>query len=104
MSRLWRRLLRLRSQSRIRLPRRVLLPEDLVRGDHLQIGARTFRVRGRLRLASGALAFALEELEKPESRPVRLRAASQGPWTLILGDDRVSVPVDCVVRFPAGEV
>ena len=104
MSRLWRRLLRLRSQSRIRLPHRVLMPEDLARGDRLQIGTRTFRVRGRLLLASGALAFALEDLEKPESRPVRLLAGSQGPWTLILGDDRISVPVNCVVRFPAGEV
>jgi hypothetical protein len=99
--RLWRRLLRLRGQSRIRLPRRALMPEDLAKGDHLQIGARVFRVRGRLRLASGPLAFSLEELGGPERRPVRLLAlpGSPEPWTLILGESRVDLPVECVVRY-----
>ena len=107
MRRLWRRLLRLRGQSRIRLPRRALTPEDLRKGDRLQIGARVFRVRGSLLLVSGPLAFFLEELDTaPERRrPVRLLAppGRPGPWTLILGDSRVDLPVDCVVRFPAGE-
>jgi hypothetical protein len=111
MRRLWRRLLRLRGQSRIRLPRRALTPEDLRKGDRLQIGARVFRVRGSLLLVSGPLAFSLEELDAGPTlvmgkrRPVRLLAppGSPGPWTLILGDSRVDLPVDCVVRFPAGE-
>jgi len=107
MRRLWRRLLRLRGQSRIRLPRRALTPEDLRKGDRLQIGARVFRVRGSLLLVSGPLAFSLEELDAVPGRrrPVRLLASpgTAGPWTLILEDSRVDLPVDCVVRFPAGE-
>lgn len=106
MRRLWRRLLRLRGQSRIRLPRRFLLPEDLAKGDRLQIGERTYRVRGLVLLASGPLAFSLEDLDGgPERRrPVRLLASpgSPGPWTLVLGDSRVDLPVDCVIRYPAG--
>jgi hypothetical protein len=111
MRRLWRRLLRLQSQSRIRLPRRALAPEDLRKGDRLQIGARVFRVRGSLLLVSGPLAFSLEELdggpalEMGKRRPVRLLVplGRPGPWTLILGGSRVELPVDCVVRFPSGE-
>ncbi|HEY0513571.1 MAG TPA: hypothetical protein VGH73_16800 [Thermoanaerobaculia bacterium] len=98
---LWRRLLRLRSQSRIRLPRRSLIPEDLQRGDRLQIGPAVFRVGGRLRLRSGPWAFRLEEFDGPERGPVRL-LASEGTWTLVRGGRCVAVPVDCVVRYPAG--
>jgi hypothetical protein len=109
MRRLWRRLLRLRGQSRIRLPRRALAPEDLRKGDRLQIGERVFRVRGSLLLVSGPLAFSLEELDagpaQEKRRPVRLLVplGRPGPWTLILEDSRIDLPVDCVVRFPAGE-
>lgn len=102
MRRIWRRLRRLLGQSRIVLPRRPLLPEDLRRGDRLQIGPAVFRVRGSLRLDSGAWAFRLEELDGgPEIGAVRL-LAFEGSWTLVRGEGRMEVPVDCLAHFPAG--
>lgn len=99
MRRLWRRLGRLLDQSRIVLPRRALASRDLCRGDRLQIGPAVFQVRGRLLLNSGPLAFRLEDLEGPETGPVRL-LEFRGTWTLVRGGGRVEVPVDCVVHYP----
>jgi len=101
MRRLWRRLGRLLEQSRIVLPRRALASGDLRRGDRLQIGPAVFRVQGHLRFNSGPLAFRLEDLEGPKNGPVRL-LEHQGTWTLVRGEGRVEVPVECVVRYPAG--
>jgi hypothetical protein len=103
MSRLWDRLGRLLDQSRIVLPRRALTSGDLRRGDRLQIGPAVFRIRGSLLLNSGPLAFSLENLEGPKNGPIRL-LEHQGTWTLIRSGGRVEVPVDCVVRYPAGGI
>jgi hypothetical protein len=99
MRRLWRRLERLMDQSRIALPRRALASRDLRPGDRLQIGPALFRVQGSLLLNSGPLAFRLEDLEGPETGPVRL-LEMQGTWTLLRGGGRLEVPVDCVVHYP----
>jgi hypothetical protein len=104
--RLWRRLRRLLAQSSIRLPGPPLQPEALRRGDRLQIGTGGFRVAGSVLLVSGPVAFRLEELDGwPEWRPVRLLvpASGSGPWTLVLGESRLTVPPDCIVRYPSGE-
>lgn len=103
MRRIWKRLRRLWSQSRIRLPRRSLRPADLRPGDRLEIGAGVFRVRGSVLLHSGVLVFALDELTGgPERRPVRLLVPPGGSrtWTLVIGDGRVGVPVEGVGWYP----
>ena len=103
MRRIWKRLLRLFGQSRIRLPRRALTPEDLREEDRLQIGKDVFRVRGSLLLVSGSMAFALEDLKGGPARgPVRLVCpAEAGEWVMVLGGRRVELPRDCLVRYPA---
>jgi hypothetical protein len=106
MSRIWKRLRRLWSQSRIRLPRRPLHPGDLRRGDRLEIGAGVFRIRGSVRFRSGVQVFALDELNDlnggPERRPVRLLVppGGSGTWTLVMGGGRVGVPVEGVGWYP----
>jgi hypothetical protein len=107
MRRIWKRLRRLWTQSRIRLPRRPLQPGDLCRGDRLEIGAGVFRVRGSVLLRSGVLVFALDELNGgPERRPVRLLVPSggSGTWTLVIGGGRVGVPVEGIEWYRVGEV
>lgn len=99
MRRIWKRLRRLWSQSRIRLPRQPLCPAGLRRGDRLEIGAGVFRVRGCVRFRSGVLVFALDELNGgPERRPVRLLVPPGGSrtWVLVIGGERVGVPVEGV--------
>lgn len=100
MRRIWKRLRRLWSQSRIRLPRR--LP-DLHRGDRLEIGTGVFRVRGCVVFRSGVLVFALDELNGgPERKPVRLLVppGGGGTWTLVVDGKRVGVPVEVVGWYP----
>lgn len=101
MRRLWRRFGRLFDQSRIVLPRRALTPEELRRGDRLEIGPAVFRVQGSLLLNSGPVAFRLEDLDGAEPGPIRLLAL-EGTWTLIRNGGRVEVPVDCVTHYPVG--
>lgn len=99
MRRIWKRLRRLWSQSHIRLPHRSLRPADLRRGDRLEIGAGVFRVRGCVVFRSGVWVFALDELNGgPERRPVRLLVppGGAGAWTLVVGGERMAVPVEGV--------
>ena len=106
MRRIWKRLRRLWSQSRIRLPRRALHPADLRRGDRLEIGTGVFRVRGCVVFRSGVLVFALDELNGgPERRPVRLLVppGGAGTWTLVVDGERVGVPVEGVGWYPVPE-
>lgn len=103
MRRIWKRLRRLWTQSRIRLPHRSLRPADLHPGDRLEIGTGVFRVRGCVVLRSGVRVFALDELDGgPVRRPVRLLVPSgnAGTWTLVIGDGRVGVPVEGVGWYP----
>ncbi len=106
MRRIWKRLRRLWTQSRIRLPRRSLHPADLRRGDRLEIGAGVFRVRGSVVFRSGVRVFALDELNGgPEKRPVRLMVPPGGSrtWVLVIGGGRVGVPVEGVGWYPTGQ-
>jgi hypothetical protein len=106
MSRIWKRLRRLWSQSRIRLPRRPLHPGDLRRGDRLEIGTGVFRVRDSVVFRSGVWVFALDELNGgPERRPVRLLVppGGSGTWTLIMRGGRVGVPVEGIGWYGVGE-
>ena len=99
MRRIWKRLRRLWSQSRIRLPRRPLRPGDLQPGDRLEIGAGVFRVRGSVVFRSGAWVFALDDLNGGlERRPVRLLVppGGAGAWTLVVGGERMAVPAEGV--------
>ena len=101
MSALLRRLVRLWGQSRIRLPRRPLVPEDIGPGDRLQIGSVVWRVEGRLRLETGGWMFRLEAAgEVPGEREARL-VREGGMWVLVHGGARQPFPADCLVRFPA---
>lgn len=106
MKGLIRRLVRLLSGSRIRLPRRPLDPADLCKGDHLQIGPALWVVRGSLLLSSGSWAFRLETAEGAGADRALLLAPSEaGPaavWTLVRGEHRVEVPVECVGFYTTG--
>ena len=101
---LLRRLVRLWGQSRIRLPRRATRPEEIGPGDRLQIGSAVWRVRGRLRLASGGWMFRLEAVgEVPGELDARLvipRPGSEGSWLLVQEGREQRLPPDCVVLFP----
>jgi hypothetical protein len=101
VSALVRRLIRLWGQSRIRLPRRPICPEEIGPGDRLQIGSAVWRVRVRLLLESGAWMFRLEAVgEAPGEREARL-VVPQGSWRLVHdGRERLLRP-ECVVHFPA---
>jgi len=104
---LGRRWLRVWRQSRIRLPRRPPEPEELGKGDRIQIESAVWRIRGRLILLSGDWAFLLEPVSGlPEGTPTaRLLAPGgrPGPWTLIRDGQRFEVPVGCLVIYPAAD-
>jgi len=105
MSTLLRRLARLWGQSRIRLPRRPAGPEGIGPGDRLQIGAAVWRVRGRLRLATGGWMFRLEAVsEVPGNREARLvvsggETGGEGHWRLVVDGAERPLPPECVVVF-----
>lgn len=100
MSALLRRLVRLWGQSRIRLPRRPLAPEDIGPGDRLQIGSAVWRVRGSLVLESGEWLFRLEAVgEVPGEREARLVREGES-WVLVHGGTRRLLPPACLVLFP----
>jgi hypothetical protein len=105
--RLFRRLVQIIGQSRIRLPRRPLDPSELGEGDRIQIESAVWRIRGRLLLLSGDWAFLLEPVSGlPEGTPTaRLLAPADrpGPWTLIRDGQRFEVPVGCLVIYPAAD-
>jgi hypothetical protein len=107
LQRLSRRFSRIWGQSRIRLPRRPPLPEELERGDRIQIESAVWRIGGRLLLLSGDWAFLLEPLSGlPAGTPTaRLLAPAgrPGPWTLVRDGQRFEVPVGCVVVYPAAD-
>ena len=100
------RLIRLLSGSRIRLPRRPLDPADLRPGDHLQIGPALWVVRGSLLLSGGSWSFRLEAAEGAgEDRALLLAPSEAGPaavWTLVRGEHRVEVPIECVGVYAVG--
>ena len=104
MSLLGRRWLRVWRQSRIRLPRRPPAPEELGKGDRIQIESAVWRIRGRLLLLSGDWAFLLEPVSGlPEGTPnARLLAPARrtGPWTLIRESWRIELPAECLVIYP----
>lgn len=104
MSFFGRRLSQLLGQSRIRLPRRPPEPEELGKGDRIQIESAVWRIRGRLLLLSGDWAFLLEPVSGlPEGTPTaRLLAPAvrPGPWTMIRGSWRIDLPAECLVVYP----
>lgn len=101
--RLFRRFFQIIGQSRIRLPRRPPEPEELGKGDRIQIESAVWRIRGRLLLLSGDWAFLLEPVSGlPEGTPTaRLLAPAMrtGPWTLIRDGQRFEMPVGCLVVY-----
>lgn len=101
------RLSRVWGPSRIRLPRHPPAPEELGKGDRIQIESAVWRIRGRLLLLSGDWAFLLEPASGlPAGTPTaRLLAPANrpGPWTLIRDGQRFEVPVGCFVIYPAGD-
>jgi len=104
----WSRLFsRIWGQSRIRLPRRPPRPEELERGDRIQIESAVWRIGGRLLLLSGDWAFLLEPLSGlPAGTPTaRLLAPAgrPGPWTLVRDGQRFEMPVGCMVVYPSGD-
>ena len=106
MSLLWQRLSRILGQSRIRLPRRPPAPEELGKGERIQIGSAVWRIGGRL-LLSGGWAFLLEPVAglpagTPDAR-LLAPAGPPGPWTLIRDGQRFEVPVGCLVIYPAAD-
>ena len=108
MSALLRRLLRLWGQSRIRLPRGPVGPEEIGPGDRLQIVSAVWRVRGRLRLddrGGGGWMFRLEAVgEVPGEREARLMVpgtGAEGAWRLVVDGAERLLPSGSVVVFPA---
>jgi hypothetical protein len=99
-----RRWFRVWSQSRIRLPRRPPEPEELEKGDWIQIESAVWRIRGRLLLLSGDWAFLLDPVSGlPAGTPTaRLLAPAgrPGPWTMIRGSWRIDLPAECLVVYP----
>ncbi len=103
LQRLSRRFFRIWGQSRIRLPRRPPMPEELEKGDRIQIESAVWRIGGRLLLLSGDWAFLLEPVSGlPAGTPTArlLAPANQpGPWTLVRDGQRFEVPVGCLVIY-----
>jgi hypothetical protein len=100
LRRLWRRLVRVFCQSRIRLPERSLYPAALQPGDWIQIESGVWRVKS----SSRGLGLHRIELETPDgrARAALLRSGENTLWTFQQGRDRLEVPADAVLVFPAG--
>jgi hypothetical protein len=106
--RLLSRLLRLLDQDRIRLPRRTLEPRDIRSGDRLQIGQEIWRV-GEGRPSPGPVGGSFVLTAEEASAPTAVLfapGASDGfwfqAWLLIKGCDRIGVPGEMIIHFPAG--
>ena len=107
MSLLFQRLSRLWGQSRIRLQKRPPAPQELGKGDRIQIESAVWRIGGRLLLRSGDWAFLLEPAAglPPGTPTARLLAPAgqPGPWTLVRDGQRFEVPAGCLVVYPAAD-
>jgi len=104
---LFRRLLRILGQDRIRLPRRSVEPHDIRPGDRLQIGQEVWRVcrawppSGTL---AGSFALTAEEASAPAARlfgPGGFGDAQSSSWLLIKGGEWLEVPGEMIVVFPS---
>jgi hypothetical protein len=95
------RFARLLRQSRIRLPRAPLGPEELRPGDWVQLGTRTWRVRAR-RCERGVVVFRLRSVDGKERALLETSRETSPTWMMTHRRETIRFPPELLVVFPGG--